>query len=80
MEISLPFSVDECKPRLPAIDKSDLGTEERTVVEASFHHTKVGRNEKDGSLSALCGIDARQRPVEDVHMEFDGGSDTSASC
>ena len=47
-EVSLPFSVDECRPGLPAIDKSGLGNEERTKVEALL---------QAGSVGALCGID-----------------------
>ena len=70
METSLPFSVNECGPRLPAINKSDLGIEKRSVVEASLQARSVG---------ALCGIDAEQGPDEDVRMGFDGGSDIPAS-
>jgi len=69
-EVFLPFSADECRLGLPAIDKSGLGNEERTKVEASL---------QAGSAGALCGIDARQRPDKDVRMGFDGGSDTPAS-
>ena len=49
METPLPFSADECRTGLPTIDKPSLGTEERTVVEASLQARSVG---------ALCGIDA----------------------
>ena len=70
METPLPFSADECRPGLPTIDKPSLGTEERTVVEASLQARSVG---------ALCGIDARHRPDEDVRIGFDGGSNTPTS-
>lgn len=64
---------------LLAIDKTGLGTQERTVVEASLHHTKAGRSEQAGSLGALSRIDAGQRPDKDDCMEFGAGSDTLAS-
>lgn len=80
MDISLPSSADECKPGLLAIDNSGLGIEESSMVEASIHHAAAGSKEQVGSLNALCGIDVGQMPGEDVHMEFDVGSDIPASC